>query len=120
MQLAMLELGPLLADQRQLLFRQICNTSPLPMDLSVSVCICVFVCYNREHRSYLSENPKNVKNNVCNFRQLPSNAVTAKIVQRDLAYFLNVQIENINIRTFRASSHRFGDIVDIYVTLTNV
>ena len=41
-------------------FRKICKISPIAMGLSVFMCICLYlrVCYNREHRSYLSENKK--------------------------------------------------------------
>ena len=46
------------------LYMQICNISLIAMVLSVSVCVsvyvcvCVSVCYNRSHRSHLSENQK--------------------------------------------------------------
>ena len=43
------------------IFRQICKISPIAVSLSVSVCLrthatCVCVCYNRSHKSYVSEN----------------------------------------------------------------
>ena len=59
-------------------FSQICKISPT---VSLCVCVCVFVCvcvcacvcvcvcagYFREHRSYLSENKKNVKKTFVDF-----------------------------------------------------
>ena len=45
---------------------QFCKISPIPMCLSILVCVCVrgcvsvcvYVCYNRSHRSFFSENTK--------------------------------------------------------------
>ena len=61
--------------------------SPKARDLSVSVCVCVSVCYNREHRSFLSENKK-CKNDFL------TNAIEWRnwIVLVTFTYFLNVKI----------------------------
>ena len=58
------------------IFRHICQISLIATCLSVSVSVCVSVCYNRSHKSYLSENH--------NCKYLPLKSVIAKIVLGDL------------------------------------
>ena len=70
-------------------FKQICKISPIAMRLFVFVyaclSVCVYLCYFRPHRSDLTLTKiKNVKNDVCRLRHVPSNGVIAKIVPCDL------------------------------------
>ena len=64
------------------------------VSVCMCVCICLFVCYNRWHRSHLSENQK-CKNDICTFWHLPSNGFITKIVFCDLD--LHLKAKNLNL-----------------------